>query len=88
MVMVDARPKVGVGVDDVFVPASTNRFVLMFQVVWWCWLCCFKLLVMLMFCPHRPRGGADVSSCLMCCGVVWLWLMRLDVFLCCGWSRR
>jgi hypothetical protein len=37
MVVVGARPKVGVGVDDVFVPASTNRFVLMFQVVWWCW---------------------------------------------------
>jgi len=36
MMMVDARPKVVDGDDDVFVPTSTDRFVLMFQVVWWC----------------------------------------------------
>jgi len=78
MMMVDARPKVGVGVDDVFVPPSTNRLVLMFQVGWWCCLCLFKCMMMLLCCAWA--GGWWL--CFDIVAVLWCSLVVIVLFWC------
>ena len=66
----------------------TRTLVWMFQVVWWCWLCCFKLLVMWMCVLASAHVVAPVFDLVWCCGVVWLLLCCVGLLVCCCWCDR